>query len=342
MTLSYERGKTAVLYATFAKYGVPKDPTGLKVAIYYGGTVVIAATNMTQISLGYYYYTFNVTDAFELDSYSAVYTGTIEGITFKKEETFNVVAYGTLGGIPDTSSYYCTNADVRRELAGVYLDDIDNIDTIIADEILDQQEAIDRTCNDSFSSITETVWVNGSSMSSLMLPHTPIISISSCVLRVSPSVLWYTFQHIGYINVRRSDGIEVRAASSVAEIEAADLIVECVTGKMVIPARVLFQLEIAYPFWNYTFVKGENNIQVTYTHGFSATTRPREIRKLCALRVAKGILLIKGDKIGGGMQGQSADGYSKSYGDIPYSGRLRDIDEEIRVMTQRNRRIGVG
>lgn len=341
MTLSYERGKIAVLYATFAKYGEIVDPTNLRVTIYYEGVAIISPTIMTNISSGYYYYCFNITDSFNLDSYSAVYTGQIIGVDFKQEETFNVVAYGTLGGIPDTSAYYCTNADVRAELMGVYLDDLDNIDTVISGLILDEQEAIDRTCNNVFRTLSETIWINGSGLATLVLPHNPIISLDNCVLTIAPAISWYTFQKIAYINVRRADGIEVRTASSVEDVEAAELLVDCVNGFLLIPARVLYSLSIVNPYWNYTFVRGMKNIQVTYSYGFSSATRPREIKKLCAKRVSREVLIRKGDLISGGMSSFSADGFSKAYPGLPYAGRLDRLDVEIRALTQRNRRMSI-
>jgi len=342
MTLSYERGKTAVLYATFSQYGVPVDPTELKIAIYYKGNVIVPPTDMTKISDSYYYYSLNITDDFELDAYSAVYTGKINGIDFKQEETFNVVAYGTLSGIPDTSTYYCTNADVRRELLGVYIDDLDNIDTIIGELILEKQEEVDTLCNTTFSTTQETVWLDGNGLTRLQLPHGNIVSVSTCTIRVVISTAWYNFQNIAYINTLRSDGIEIRTASSESEVEAADLLVDCSSGELIIPPRIMYQQAAAYPFWNYTFPLGVRNVQVEYSHGFSSTTRPRAIRNLCAKLVAREILLRKGDQISGGTTGFSADGFSKSYPGIPYAARLERLEADIERLVQRNRVIGVG
>ena len=345
MTLTYEREKVAVLYATFNRYGGPPiDPDSTpQITIYYEDTVIIPATNMTQISTGYWFYSLTILDTFDLGTYNAVFSGQIGGIPFEQIEAFNIVALGKLLVIPDVpTNAYCTNADVRAELAGVYLDDIPDIDDLIVDDIAIHQEEINSRCNNNFNSTRELIWLDGTGLATINLPHQPVTTLHNLVLRVVPSVMWYTFSNPAYINVLRRDGISVRTASIESEVTNADILVDCVMGQLIVPARILFALEIAYPFWNYTFVRGIKNIEVDYTWGYSLTTRPLSIRHLCSKMVAREILLKKSDLISGGMSSLSADGFSRGFGGIPYDVRLQRLESDIDELINRNRTIGLG
>ena len=87
----YVRGKLAVLYTTFTSNGVVADPSTLNIAIYYKGDVVIAPTSMTKISTGFYYYSFEIPNTWEIDVYVAIYTGVLGTTPFQRSESFNVV-----------------------------------------------------------------------------------------------------------------------------------------------------------------------------------------------------------------------------------------------------------
>jgi len=339
--LTFVRSKIAKLYATFSFGGVPVDPGTLRIAIYHGDTIVIAPTIMTKISTGYWYYEFTVPTNWTEDFYDAVYTGIINGVTFKQDETFKVIASETITGGALPSTTYCNAGDVDLELAGVYYKDLANMDNYIAEMITDADEEVDRRCNRNFREILDTEYIDGNNSPCVYARRVPIKSVTLCELLLTPSTKWYTFTHIALINTHLNISKQIATPATDLQYAACDLIVDCIEGRLTIPERVQYVGQSSFPFWNYTFVEGKNNIRLTYTSGFNATDRPREIRRLAAKIVAVGVLKAKGDLISGGSTNISLDGVGHSYQGVPFGGRIELLETQIENIVRRYRKIGV-
>jgi hypothetical protein len=339
--LIFTRSEIAKLYATFAYGGVPVDPTTLRVAIYFGTTLVLGPTTMTQISTGYYYYEFTVPVSWTEDRYSAVYTGIINGVSFKQEETFKVVASETVSSSALPTGHYCVIGDVEEELSGVFYADLPNWSTYVANLIVDTDHIVDRRCNRTFKQVRKMDYISGTGLAKMYLPNYPINEIHKCELLIVPSVKWYTFAKIVLINVYLNNGVAIATQSSEADFALCDLIVSCVDGIMTIPERVQYIGQSAFPFWNYTFIEGNSNIKVDYTYGFTDLTRPFDIKRLAAKLVARQILLRKGDQVSGGSVSTTMDGVGQNYDGVPFGSRIKDLDGEIEEIVRRYRRIGL-
>lgn len=341
MGLIFAQTKIAKLYATFAYGGAPVDPVGLEVEIYFGDTLVLGPTNMTQIRAGYYTYEFTVPTTWVEDYYSAVYTGTINGVPFEQEEEFKVVASDTITPSSGPTGHYCIMGDVEEELSGVWYNDLPNVLTYIANLIIDTDHVVDRRCNRTFKQITKTDYLSGSGLAKIYLPNYPINSVDKCDLLIVPSVQWYSFKKIVLINTVLNNGVSIATPCTDAEFALCDLIVSCVDGIMTIPERVQYIGQSAFPFWNYTFIEGNSNIRVTYTYGFTDATRPYDIHRLAAKLVARQVILRKGDQISGGSMSTSLDGVGQNYDGVPFGSRIKDLDGEIEEIVRRYRRIGL-
>ncbi len=127
----------------------------------------------------------------------------------------------------------------------------------------------------------------------------------------------------------------------------SDMFIDVSLGKITIPPRILFIESQAVPFWNYTFLRGEQNIRVNYSYGYSDPTLPDllidpsgatlgnlppEITQACANLAAKYVLSDKGLFMGSGARSVSIDGVSKQYGEMPYEGHLRYLEEQARQL----------
>lgn len=342
MPVQYERGKKATLYATFSSASVPVDPVDLRVSVYKGNTVIIAPTMMTKISIGYYFYEFYIPDGMAVGFYSALYTGKIGGVSFKNTDIFEVIdtVIVTTEDLPTDT--YCTLGDVKNELLGIDLTKLPGIDARIIALIPIMEHRVDYKTQRTFKEHTTTAYLDGNGMPKLLLPFIPIKIVSECKLRVTPNIDWHTFKKIAIINTLDFAGNSIVAQTPDTDVRDSDLVVDSITGEMSIPERVIITDAATFPFWNHTFIKGRNNVKVTWTFGYSSTTRPPDIRYLTAKVTALQVLQNVGEQLGKGAMSLSVDGYSKSYGGKPFIGRIEMLQREIEEIVTNYRRIGIG
>jgi len=136
----------------------------------------------------------------------------------------------------------------------------------------------------------------------------------------------------------------------------SDVFIDSKLGRLTIPPRILFLESQAVPFWNYTFLRGVNNIRINYIYGYSDPTQPDllvdpsgntpgnlpdEITQACANLAAKYVLIDKGIFMSSGATSVSIDGVSKSYGEVPYAGLIKYLENQARELLQPYKRLGV-
>ena len=212
-------------------------------------------------------------------------------------------------------NYYCSWDDVKACLLGL---DVADMPTTLqtrmeATHIPALKNEIDTYCRQNFDSTTITQFFDGSGTEKMILPRRPIKELLNCVLRVIPSISWYTFRRWRNINVVDSEGYQIATQGGPepinsivmppynpgdfifdSDITTADLFVDCANGLLVIPPRILYLEMQAIPFWNYTWLKGNNNIEVQYTYGYASGNYPLDLKLAAAKLVACQLLLIKG------------------------------------------------
>ena len=331
MSLEFTRGQTAILYSTFAVDNVPTDPTDPQVTIYNNGTVVLGPADMVKISNGYFHYEFTVPDDWDEDQYDALYTGTLNGINFKENDMFTVVASETLVSSSLPTGYYCTLGDVLVELYGISFEEpeLSNYETYIINKIPTAHREVNRRTGRDYTRQTRVDFLDGTERHEIALPYFPVVAVSECIIFLYPSSQWYQFQSIFHENVRGTPGINLRTQDTNAAYTGADLIVNCAAGTLTIPDSILYTASMSFPYWDRTFVRGRRNVRVTATYGYPADAMAPNIVELCAKIAAVEAVQWKGNAVGGGAQSRNFDGGSASFGQIPWGGWIAQKNAEI-------------
>lgn len=358
----FTRGYKATFYCTFARLdGTSVDPTSPVVGVWQGATQIVADMPMAKISVGYYYAEWLIPGDQLVATYTALYKGTIDGILCQGSEDFDVILQGgsVTPGIPD---YYCSWDDVKACLLGLDVGDIPATlqDRITQFHIPALKNEIDTYCRQNFNRTTITQFYDGSTTEKLVLNRRPIRQLLYCVLRVIPSISWYTFKRWRHINVLDSQGYTIATQGGPephegkeppyetgdydweTDIVKADLFVDCSNGMIIIPPRILYLEMNAIPFWNYTFLSGNNNIEVKYEYGYDETNFPKDLRLAAARLVACQVLLLRGITMSAGTATIAMDGVSRSFGGVPYQALITDMRTQAYLTLDRFRRIGIG
>ena len=362
--LQYVKGEIATLYCSYAHIdGSPVDPVNPVVGIWKDGIQVVADMPLSRISIGYYMTEWLVPMSMPTSEYSALYTSTIDGIVTQGEETFEITGAPS----PIISDFYCTWDDINACLLGLDIGDIPATlqDRINFFHIPALKTEIDSYCRQNFNKTTITQFMDGSTTDKMAGFRRPISRLIYMDLKVIPSISWYTFKRWRHVNVVDSQGntiavqggpepidpmfippytypLDPAQATWETTIEKADLLVDCANGIIIIPPRILYLEMQAIPFWNYTFLRGNKNVEVTYEYGYDDTNFPRDLRLAAAKLAACQILLLKGISVGGaGANSISMDGVSRNFGGTPYQALITDMRTQAFAILDRYRRLSV-
>lgn len=275
---------------------------------------------------------------------------------------------------------YCNLNDVKMWLAGVDMSEMPStIDLLIEQNYIPwAKRQIDTYIGENLDSTTVTEHYDGSGMVELILRHRPISYLRKCVLRIIPSMQWFEFMRWTHINNVDQTGIKVASHGGVtpltmgalppyvfsvnddvpedlkgpvptavfsdttAQYEGSDLFVNCRQGILSIPPRIMYLENQAIPFWNYTWLRGYGNIEVSYDYGYKTQADlPQEIRSACAQFVAAAILSTKGQFMGAGAMSFTLGQIPRSYGDQPYSAHIKAYQEGAKMALASYRRLKV-
>jgi len=357
----FTRGYVATFYCTYARLdGTAVDPPDPRVSIWEGPVEIVPDITMIYISAGFYYATWTIPGTQTTGIYTALYKGTIDGIAVQGSEDFEVILQGgsVTPGIPD---FYCSWDDVKACLLGLDIGDLPAtlMDRITNFHIPALKNEIDTFCRQNFNRTTITQYFDGSRTETLVLPRRPVKQLLYCNLRVIPSISWFTFKRWRHINVVDSEGYTIAVQGGPepigtaqppynpsdyvweTTIEKADLLVDCANGILVIPPRILYLEMQAIPFWNYTFLQGNNNVEVTYEYGYDETNFPKDLRRAASLLVACQILLNKGIVSSAGANSMSIDGVSRNFGGTPYTALIEDYRKQAYQTLEKFKRIQI-
>lgn len=341
MIPEYERGKTATLYTTISQNGVRVDPTTISASVYYKGTVKLTGLTPVKNNIGFYYVEISLSDDWTLDYYSIVWTGTVAGVSFQQSEIFKVIKTVTQEDISLPANSYCSANDVLKELSGVDCTIIPGYLDVIISYIQFMKSRIHARTGRTFETTRITEYQDGNGARQIALNRLPIQTIHSLVIFITTSTKWWEPTRIAYINCTDTQGNVIRTASTPSEYQYADIVVDCINGTVVIPDKVIYAENMAWPFYNYTFYEGLRNVKIDYTYGFTTTNIPDEIRLLNAKMAAVQFLQINGDQLSGGAIGLSTDGFGRSYAGGPFGPRIELLNKDIEEILTTYRRIGV-
>ena len=275
---------------------------------------------------------------------------------------------------------YCDKNEVFQWLAGLDVSDMPStLDLIIENNYIPwAKRQVDMYIGENLDSTTITEHYDGSGAVELILNHRPISFLRKCVLRIIPSMQWFEFKRWFHINNIDQTGIKMAEyggvsplsqsavapytfaagspvpadligttptatfSNSTAQYEASDLFVNCRSGLLAIPPRILYLENQAIPFWNYTWLRGYGNIEISYDYGYrTQADLPQEIRSACAQFVAAAVLATKGQFMGSGATSFTLGQIPRSYGDQPYSAHIKAYQEGAKMALASYRRIRV-
>ena len=133
----------------------------------------------------------------------------------------------------------------------------------------------------------------------------------------------------------------------------SDLFINTTLGTITIPPRILFLEGQAVPFFTYTFLRGIQNVRIRYTFGYSDPSKsddlidsasgnlPPEITEATASLAAAYILKDKGLFMSSGATSVTIDGVSKNYGELPYAGMIKYLQESAYRTLGRYKKLGI-
>jgi hypothetical protein len=255
------------------------------------------------------------------------------------------------------------------------------IDRITDDYIPMMTQEIDTYCSENFNLTRVREFYDGTDLPYLALRHKNIRQIDNVTIRIVPSMQWFFFQRWYYIKTTAHDGTIVAPdggvepvhppyqpkfdtpytyatgvpltpnvisgntanfSNSTDQYERSDLHVDSVNGLLIIPPRVLFIEAQGVPFWNYTWLRGQRNIEVGYWYGYQDYAHlPATIKHAAAKLVAAHVLQKKAMWVSSGTKSISQDNVSKSFGEGAYSTEIKAFREEAFKTLDRYKRIMV-
>lgn len=255
------------------------------------------------------------------------------------------------------------------------------VDRINNDFIPTAKREVDTYCGENFDLTRVREFYDGNNSPVLPLRHKPVRQIDVVKIRIVPSMSWFFFRRWFYIKNTSHDGTVVGLSGGVEPVnpsfepkfeapysyptgtgltpevgsgntatfsdstdqyERSDLHVDSATGLLIIPPRVLFIESQGVPFWNYTWIMGQRNIEVDYIYGYKdLASLPFELRKATAKLVAAKILQVKGMWVSAGAQSITQDGVSKGFSGGAYSNEIKNLKEEAYQILNRYKRITV-
>jgi len=358
--LIYPRDSTATLYLTISTInGVLVDSDTIPtVGIWDGPTQIVADMPMIWRETGTYYVEWDIPIIFPTGFYSAIYECTIQGQPTAGAENFEIIEPTD----PTLPNYYCSWDDIKACLLGL---DIGDMPTTLQDRMTQfyiptLKMEIDNYCHQNFNRTRITEFYDGTGSDKLVLNRRPIASFTNCILKVIPSISWYTFMRWRQINITDSQNVTVATQGGPephagkyppysptdydweSDIVKADLFIDCVNGIITIPPRILYLEMNAIPFWNYTWLRGNNNIEVTYDYGYEAANFPNDLRFAAAKLAACQLLLIKGIGISAGANSMNIDDVSRNFGGTPYQALIEDMRKQAFAILDKFRRIIIG
>jgi hypothetical protein len=272
---------------------------------------------------------------------------------------------------------YTTLNEVKTWLAGLDVSEMPStLDALIEQTWIPwAKRQVDTYIGENLDYTTIKEYYDGNGRADIVLNHRPIRFVRQCVLRIIPAMQWFEFKrwfHINYIDqlgvkIAEPGGVEPIGSgtpiytfaagspvpddlisatptgtfsSATSQYEKSDLFVDCKLGLLTIPPRIMYLENQAIPFWNYTWLRGFSNIEITYDYGYKSLDElPVEIRSACAQFVAAAVLKNKGLFMGGGASSFSLGTAPRAFGSTPYAGHIQSYLESARMALNPYKRI---
>lgn len=293
------------------------------------------------------------------------------------------------------SFLYAKKDDVKKHMLGLDISDLpSSLDAAIESKYLTwAQRDVDTYCGQNFDQTVTEEHYDGTGSNMLILRRRPVREVLNVRLYIIPSAQWVIFKRWFYVQTNSRTGITIARTGGVAPVPPTsnppyvfppglgfinedsnpvnqtadfldteprygdtDLFVNCETGLLTIPPRVIFMEGQATPFWNYTWLRGTQNVRIKYSYGYTNPATPAvpdalissangnlpaEITDATAMWACKYILMDKAVTMGAGAKSLSVDGVSRSFGEMPYEGVIKMLDENAKRIMYRYKMLGV-
>lgn len=226
--------------------------------------------------------------------------------------------------------------DVLDKLDEVDLTSFTNIKPLIESVLIPTaQIAVNTYLGKNVTPVTRTKYFDGNGLNILSLGVTPVQNISECVIYSVPYTSTYlTFANIAKVNVLDEFGNEI--TTEVIPGAVTQLVLDCGQGIMRIPEGAtttsLGYLAIS------TFLRGNRNIQVTFTSGYTNDNMPQAIKDAAAYAAATLVLLSIGTDISKGVSSIKIGQVTKQFGYgtgktlVPYAGLIKTYDDMMQLL----------
>jgi len=214
------------------------------------------------------------------------------------------------------SYVYCTTTQVTNLLNPI----LGSSDSILTDTYIDNAIALAKNYIDNatfrdFSEHTDDIeWHDGNGRDSINTYNYPILSLSYVIMYNQLMQAMRTFLD-------------------------TELIIHPEWGEIFLPPIYpvfLSDKPFSAMFGN-VFISGRRNIEIKYSWGYE--TPPDDIQYACTLMTGTYLLQQKGGYISAGVTSRSIDGYSESYGKMPFEGLLEQWQKQVDAIIMKHRRL---
>lgn len=229
---------------------------------------------------------------------------------------------------------YIEAQDVLNVLTGIDTSGISDVETLLDSVLIPSAQAeVDRFIGYTIQEKTQTKYFDGNDQVILPLKMRPIQSVSSVVTYYVPySSVYQTISasEIAKINTVDKYGNTITTESTPGE--STKLVVNCALGELQVPeADQTLRLYFGTP----GFIRGRNNVKVTFTSGYPTANMPQQIKDAAAYISAMLLLVMVGNTEAKGAVsikiGQVTKQYGSAFGKtaVAYAGTL----DKFEVMT---------
>lgn len=216
--------------------------------------------------------------------------------------------------------------DAQFEQVKSFFPDCTDVPSLVRNRLIPSAESeVDVFLKQTHKPTQVTHFLDGTGTDELWLPYAPILSVDKCAIYSIPSVL--------FLELTRPQLTKSLGAVDAAQFYGdADLLFDPETGQLKLPSRTLQGIAFT-PFWNYSWLTGDKNIQVTWTYGFSDPANvPQSFRTGVASIVCIKLLEMLGLEYQG-MASYKSGQTAKVVGrerNLPYADLIMRLDARVR------------
>ena len=222
---------------------------------------------------------------------------------------------------------YIEAQDVLDVLSGIDTSSIDNIETLLDNVLIPTAQAeVNRFIGYNIQQQSQTRFFDGNDQIVLPLKLRPIQSVSEVITYYVPyNSIYQTISASDIAKINTIDRYGNTITTESLPGVSTKLIVDCARGTLQIPeADQTLRLYFGTP----GFIRGKNNIKVTFVSGYSTSNMPQQIKDAAAYTAAMLLLISIGNIESKGTVSRKIGQVTKQYGSafgktaVAYAGTL--------------------